>query len=131
MSYKEPNKHIDELAHQVIGAAIEVHKQIGPGYLESLYEEALCIELKLRRIPYLQQHPISMQYKGHTIGEGRIDILVDKKLIIELKAVEFLLPVHKAQIISYLKATRLQLGLLINFNESTLKSGLKRVILSS
>lgn len=131
MPYQEPDKHLDDIAHRTIGAAIEVHKQIGPSYLESLYEDALCIELKLRGISYSQQHAVSVKYKGHSIGEGRIDILVEDRLVVELKAVESLLPVHKAQVISYLKSTKLKLGLLINFNESILKNGLKRVIFSS
>jgi GxxExxY protein len=114
----------------VIGAAIEVHRTLGPGYLESVYEEALGIELSERKIAIQRQHPISVLYKGKAVGEGRLDILVDDQLIVELKAVETLLPVHKAQLISYLKASRLRLGLLVNFNVSVLRDGIQRVVYS-
>jgi GxxExxY protein len=118
------------LSGLVIGAAMEVHRNLGPGFLESVYEEALCIELSLRRLAFQRQVPIGVTYKGHTVGEGRVDLLVANQLVVELKAVEVLLPVHQAQVISYLKATGHRLGLLINFNVPILKSGIKRVILS-
>ncbi|MBM2840587.1 MAG: hypothetical protein HW412_1115 [Bacteroidetes bacterium] len=127
---KEPNVALDRLAHEVIGAAIEVHKELGSGFLESVYEEALCVELTLRRIPYLCQHPVAVLYKEHNVGEGRLDLFVDNALVVELKAIEILAPIHTAQVISYLKTTRCHLGLLINFNSSVLKDGIKRVILS-
>ena len=126
----EPSKELDELAQSVIGAAIEVHCHLGPGYLEGVYEEALAIELELRGIPFERQVPVSLDYKGHRVGEGRLDFLVGKELLVELKAVEALVPVHKAQVISYLKATGLHLGLLVNFNVSVLKGGIRRVVLS-
>jgi GxxExxY protein len=116
----------DPLSHAVIGAAIEVHRELGPGFLESLYEEALCIELTERGIAFQRQYTISVGYKGHPIGEGRLDLLVDKRLIVELKAVESLLPIHSAQLLSYLKATGLGVGLLINFNVPVLAKGIKR-----
>ncbi|HJX17116.1 MAG TPA: GxxExxY protein [Acidiferrobacterales bacterium] len=127
----EPSKELDNLTNSVIGAAIEVHKHLGPGYLESVYEEALGIELTERGIPYRRQHPVSVSYKEKTVGEGKLDVLVADKLIVELKAVEALLPVHKAQVISYLKATRFHLGLLINFNVSVLRDGIQRIIYSN
>lgn len=117
------------LTGEVIGAAIEVHRILGPGYLESVYEDALCVEFELRAIRFSRQHPINISYKRRAVGESRLDLLVDNCLIIELKAVETLLPVHKAQVISYLRATGLRLGLLINFNEATLLRGLRRIIL--
>ncbi len=127
---QEPSRRFDELAHTVIGAAIEVHRTLGPGFLESVYEEALCVELDLRGIPYVRQKTVSVDYKGHPVGEGRLDILVDNCLIVELKAVETLLPIHTAQVLSYLKATRIKLGLLINFNVAVLKNGgIKRIAL--
>jgi GxxExxY protein len=126
----EPNKRLDRLARTVIGAAIEVHRHLGPGYLESLYEEALSIELGLRRIPFERQKPIAVNYNGHGIGEGRVDLIVGDELLVELKAVEALAPIHKAQVISYLKATERHLGLLINFNVPVLRSGIQRVVLS-
>jgi GxxExxY protein len=126
----EPSKEVDELAHKVIGAAIEVHRTIGPGYGENIYEEALGVELDIQDIPFERQVKIAVEYKGHKVGEGRLDLLVAKILPVELKAVEALAPIHQAQLISYLKMTRLQLGLLINFNVPILKHGIKRVILS-
>lgn len=120
---------LEECAFKVIGAAIEVHRALGPGFLEAVYEEALCYELELRNISFLRQHPIAVQYKGRLIGEGRIDILVENCLIVELKAVDDLIGVHTSQVISYLKATGLHLGLLINFKVQVLRSGgIKRVV---
>jgi GxxExxY protein len=130
MNFEEPDSDLGHLAHEVIGAAIEVHKILGPGYLESVYEEALCVELTLRDIPFSRQYPIAVAYKGHLVGESRLDILVNQRLIVELKAVEAINEIHTAQLMSYLKATRCWLGLLINFNVTTLKRGIKRVILS-
>ncbi|MGD0088473.1 MAG: GxxExxY protein [Planctomycetota bacterium] len=127
---KEPDKETDALAYAVIGAAIEVHRLLGPGYLESMYEEALCLELSLRNIPFVRQVSLPVEYKGQQIGEGRCDLLVGDVLIVELKTVEALAPVHTAQVLSYLKATRKHLGLLVNFNVPVLKEGIKRVVLS-
>jgi GxxExxY protein len=126
----EPKKRTDELAHDVIGAAIEVHRHLGPGFLESVYEEALCVELADRRIPFERQKEISLLYKDREIGKHRVDLLVGGSLIVELKTVEALAEIHTAQVISYLKATGLSLGLLINFNVSILKNGIKRVVYS-
>ncbi len=126
----EPAERIDQLAHAVIGAAIEVHRHLGPGYLESVYQEALDIEFRLQRIPAESQKPITVMYKGRPVGEERLDFLVGNELVVELKAVDSLAPIHKAQIISYLKSTNLHLGLLINFNVTMLKNGLQRVVLS-
>lgn len=128
--FREPDRVDDELATEVIGAAIEVHRGLGPGYLESLYEEAMAVELRLRGLPFDRQRPIGVAYKGHSIGEGRLDFLVADRLIVELKAVDMLAPIPRAQVISYLRATRLPLGLLINFNVPLLRDGLKRIILS-
>lgn len=127
---REPDKHLDELAHTVIGAAIEVHRTIGPGYLESVYHQALCVELKLQGIIFEKEFPVSIIYKGELVGEGYIDIFVERRLIVELKAVEALLPVHTAQVMSYLKATGCLLALLINFNVPVLKTGIRRIVLS-
>lgn len=128
---REPGKEVDDLANAVIGAAIEVHRIPGPGYLESVYEEALAVELELRSIAFERQKPINVEYKGHGVGEGRLDLLVGGKLIVELKAVEALAPIHIAQVMSYLKTLSLPLGLLINFKVPLLKQGIKRVVLSS
>jgi GxxExxY protein len=128
---REPDKETDELAAAVIGAAIEVHRVWGPGYLESVYEEALAVELGLQRIPFERQKPSAVEYKGRPVGEGRVDLLVGGRLIVELKAVDALAPIHTAQVISYLKTLNLPLGLPINFNVPLLKQGIKRIILSS
>lgn len=126
----EPGAELDQLASDVIGAAIEVHRVLGPGFLESCYEEALCVELLLRGIPFERQTAVALDYKTHRIGEARLDVLVSGDLIVELKAVDGLAPVHTAQVISYLRMTRRKLGLLINFNVPLLKEGVKRVVLS-
>jgi len=124
----EPDKRTDEMAHAVIGAAIEVHRQLGPGFLESVYEEALCVELTDREIFSERQKEIGVLYKERPIGKHRIDLPVGQSLIVELKTVEALAEIHKAQVISYLKATRLSLGLLINFNVPILRNGIQRLI---
>jgi len=127
---REPDQSLDRLAHDVIGAAIDVHREIGPGFLESVYQNALCYELTLRNIKHIPQAPAAVTYKGYPVGEGRIDILVESRLIVEIKAVDAYEPIHHAQVISYLKATQLSLGLLINFNMPILKDGIRRVILT-
>lgn len=119
----------DPLSRTVIGAAIEVHHALGPGFLEAIYEEALAIEFMERQIPFSRQQIIGVAYKGHIVGEGRLDFLVNNQLIVELKAVETLLPIHSAQVISYLKATQYPIGLLINFNVEVLVKGIKRLFL--
>ena len=126
----EPDASVDRLAHQVIGAAIEVHRQLGPGFLESVYETALAIEFDLQGVPFERQKPIELFYKGHSIGDQRLDFVVDHSLIVELKAIEKFAPIHSAITISYLRATGLQLCLLINFNVPVLKNGIKRVVLT-
>ena len=127
---EEPDREVDDLANVVIGAAIEVHRILGPGYLESVYEEAVAVELALRGIAYERQEPISVEYKGHDVGKGRLDLLVDGRLIVELKAVDALASIHTAQVMSYLRTMCLPLGLLINFNVPLLKQGIKRVVYS-
>ncbi|MCB9894063.1 MAG: GxxExxY protein [Planctomycetes bacterium] len=126
----EPDSDLDALAKAVVDAAFAVHQSLGPGYLESVYEEALCVELELRNIAYESQVPFHVKYRGRRVGEGRLDLLVGGRLVVELKAVESLAPIHKAQLISYLKATGHRLGLLINFNVALIKNGIQRIILS-
>ncbi|MBX9905868.1 MAG: GxxExxY protein [Burkholderiales bacterium] len=127
---REPDKFLDDLARVVVDAAMEVHRELGPGYVESVYEEALAVELRLRNVEFERQKAVSVSYKGHSVGEGRVDFLVRGVLIVELKAVEKLLPVHKAQVISYLKARGSTLALLINFNERLLRDGIQRIVLT-
>ena len=127
---QEPSQRADELAHSVIGAAIEVHRILGPGYLESVYENALATEFDLRDIPFERQKPVVVKYKTKIAGDSRLDFLVAGELIVELKAVEALHPIHTAQVISYLKTTNLVLGLIINFNVPKLRDGIKRIVLT-
>jgi GxxExxY protein len=122
----EPPRHLDLLAHSVIGAAIEVHKTLGAGYLESVYERSLAIELQLRKIPFKQQAAFAVDYKGHTVGDSRLDLLVADELVVELKSVERFLAIHHAQTISYLKGGDYRLALLLNFNAATLQ--IRRVV---
>ncbi|WP_437730566.1 GxxExxY protein [Sorangium sp. So ce1335] len=116
------------LTRQVLGAAIEVHRVLGPGFLESVYEEALGVELSPRRIPFRRQVVVGVDYKGRVVGEGRVDMLVADRLLVELKAVEHLAAIHVAQLLSYLKAMRLRHGLLVTFNVPALRLGIKRVV---
>ena len=120
---------INKLTGDVIGAAVEVHKVLGPGLLESAYEECLCHELRVRNIAYERQKELPIEYKGIKLDCGyRLDIVVASKLILELKSCNGLEPVHKAQLLTYLKLTGIKIGLLINFNVPLLKQGIKRVI---
>jgi GxxExxY protein len=120
----------DPLTGAVIAAAIEVHRLLGPGLLESIYQRALCHELHVRGIRFQGQRPVSVNYKGVNLGDDlRLDIVVADQLIVELKAVEKLLSIHDAQLITYLKLTGLHTGLLINFNVRLLKEGIKRIVL--
>lgn len=129
--FVEPDAALDALARNVIAAAIEVHKRLGAGLDESLYRNALCVELRLRSIAFAAEVPITVTYKGETIGTKRLDLLVEGRLIVELKSVDQLAPLHTSQVLTYLKITRLKLALLINFNSILLKDGLKRIIHST
>ncbi len=126
----EPNQAVDQIARDVIGAAIEVHRVLGPGFLESTHEEALAVELGIRGLPYERQVAIALAYKGQPVGHQRLDLLVGASVVVELKAVEALLPIHTAQVLSYLRAAGPSLGLLINFNVPVLKQGIKRLVLT-
>jgi GxxExxY protein len=118
------------LSSRVIGAAIEVHRHKGPGLLESIYERCFLHELTLQGIQAVSQRPISIEYKGLVFEETlRVDLLVEDCLLVENKAVEAILPIHKAQLLSYMKLLNVPLGLLINFHEPILKTGLHRLIL--
>jgi len=117
---------LNQLTKRIIGCAIEVHRNLGPGLLESVYEAALCIELDLGGLSYERQKVVPVSYKGRPIGEHRLDILVEDTVILELKSVERLDPVFEAQILGYLRMTGKPLGLLINFNSRLLKDGIRR-----
>jgi len=121
---------INEITHTIIGAAMEVHRTLGPGLLESAYEECLCRELTLRQIPFERQKPLPVQYKGTKLDCGyRLDLLVAHVVVVEVKAVEGLLPIHEAQLLTYMKLDGWKVGLLINFNVPVLKEGIRRLVL--
>ncbi len=120
----------DDLSNKVIGCAISVHRHLGPGLLESAYEQCLAIELSTQDISFELQSELHVQYRGRKIDCGyRIDVLVEDALILELKSVDKLLPIHEAQLLTYMKLAGIRTGLLINFNVSLLKDGIKRMVL--
>ena len=119
----------NDISGKIIGAAIEVHKHLGPGLLESAYEECLCRELELRGINFERQVPLPLNYKGLKLDCGyRLDLLVEDKVIVELKTVEAIAPIHEAQMLTYLKLRDVRLGLIINFNARLLVEGIKRLV---
>lgn len=121
---------LNKMTEQIIGAAIEVHKALGPGLLESAYEECLCQELTLREMRFERQRPLPVQYKGVELDCGyRLDLLVAEAVVVEIKAVQAIEPIHEAQLLTYLKLGGWKLGLLINFNVPVLKDGIRRRIL--
>jgi GxxExxY protein len=120
----------EQVTEQVIGAAIEVHRELGPGLLESVYEECLCHELGLRGLEFRRQVPLPVRYKGADLDAGcRIDVLVEDAVVVEVKAVERLLGVHEAQLLTYLRLANKKVGLLLNFNVPRLKDGIVRRVL--
>jgi GxxExxY protein len=124
-----PREH-DLLTERIIGFAIEVHRQLGPGLHESAYEECLCYELKQSEVGFRRQVPLPVIYKSIRLDCGyRIDVVVEELVILELKTVERLMPIHEAQILTYLKLSGLHTGLLLNFNSAVLKDGLRRMVL--
>lgn len=121
---------MNELSGEIIDAAMRVHRVLGPGLLESVYERCYCRELLCRGIPFRTQLALPLHYDGMVIDSGlRIDMIVDERIIVELKAIEVMLPLHSAQLLTYLRLTGLRLGLLINFNVPLLRDGLKRIVL--
>jgi GxxExxY protein len=123
-------KDLDDLTQQVIGAAIEVHRVLGPGLLESAYEQCLARELSLRGVQFKTQVDLPVEYKGVRLEVGyRMDFVVERSLLLELKAVEKVLPIHEAQVLTYLRLSGLHVALLLNFGEKVLKDGLRRIVL--
>lgn len=121
---------INALSKEIIGAAMQVHRALGPGLLEGAYEACLAHELATRVLAFERQRPIPLTYGGEVIEVGfRADFIVEKAILLELKAIERLQPIHTAQVLTYLKLTGLQLGLLINFNVTSLQHGIRRVVL--
>ena len=124
------NMVFDELSRKVIGCAIEVHRHLGPGLLESAYEQCMAHELSMARIPFRTQVALPIQYKAIHIDCGyRVDMLVDDQLIIEIKSVDKIIGIHEAQLLTYMKLSQIRLGLLMNFNVQLLRSGIKRFVL--
>jgi GxxExxY protein len=119
-----------ETTDRILRCALEVHRVLGPGLLESVYESALCIEFKANNIAFSRQVGIPLFYKGELLSEHRPDLIVENKVVVEVKSVERLAPIHWAQVLTYLRVTSLQVGLLLNFNSPTLKSGTRRVVLN-
>jgi len=120
----------DDLSNRVIGCAIQVHRELGPGLLESTYEQCVAYELNQAKIPFKIQHPIPVSYKEIKLDCGyRVDLLIDDQLIVELKSVEQLSKIHEAQVLTYMKLANIRIGLLINFNVQILKKGIKRFVL--
>jgi len=119
----------DPITEKIIGCAIEVHRQLGPGLLEATYEAALCIELEEAGLKFQRQVSVPAIYKGRSIGEYRLDLLVEDTAVVEIKSVERFDPVFEAQILTYLRITRKRVGLLINFNARLLHAGIKRFVL--
>ncbi len=121
--------YINMITEKIIGCAIDVHKILGPGLLESAYEECLCYELKQQGLNFERQIPFKIEYKAIQIDHGyRVDLLVEDKIVVELKAVDKIAPIHDAQILTYLKMSNKRVGLLINFNVKMLKDGIKRFV---
>lgn len=123
VGFEEPQDQVNQDAYDVIGAAIAVHKELGPGHAESVYENALAIELELRGIPFERQRSYELFYKGRPVGTGKLDFLIRGNLVVEIKAVSDLAPIHTSQTIAYCKATVCKLGLLLNFNVVRIKDG--------
>jgi GxxExxY protein len=123
--------HVNQLTGDVIGAAIEVHRNLGPGLLESAYQQCLARELFLRQIPFERQRPLPLEYKGIRLECGyRIDLLIARLVVVEIKSIEAIAPVHEAQLITYLRLGGWKVGLLINFNVALLKHGICRRVLA-
>ena len=123
-------KYLDELTHLIIGCAIEVHRQLGPGLLEGTYEAALCIELQIAGLNFVRQPIFPVIYKGQVIGEYRLDLIVEDTVIVEIKSVERFDPIFEAQVLTYLRVTGKGIVLLMNFNSRLLRDGIKRYVLS-
>ena len=119
---------VEATAKNVIGAAIAVHRELGPGFIEKIYGEALCLELNARGIPFVRERPVNVRYRGVAIPGQRIDLIVADCLLVELKAVSRIDLAHEAKVVSYLRTTNLRLGLLLNFNCRTMKEGIKRIV---
>jgi len=119
---------LEDLVQRTIGALLDVHRELGSGMSESVYAAAVRLELQARGVPFESEKTAPVRYKGHLIGHHRIDLLVDRRLVVEIKSVDCIHPVHVAQVVSYLRVTGARIGLLVNFNVPVLKQGIRRVV---
>ena len=120
---------VEALIHRVIGCCIRVHREVGPGLLERIYRSAVCIELQFEGIPFEVEKPFPVWYRGHLLCDQRVDVVVARQILLEMKAIDRLAPVHHAQVMSYLRVSGLRIGLLMNFNVPVLPDGLRRIVL--
>jgi GxxExxY protein len=125
-----PISNINELTGRIIGLAVEVHRHLGPGLSELAYERALCMDLAAAGLAFTRQIAVPVSYRGEIIAEYRPDIVVEGLVVLEIKTVEHLLPVHRSQMLTYLRVTRCEVGLILNFNEEVMRSGIRRVVLA-
>jgi GxxExxY protein len=123
------SESLERIVHDTIGCALEVHRQLGPGLLEAIYADALAIELDLQKLRFHREFEIAIQYRGIPLRLHRVDLVVEGQVLVEIKAVERMHPLYHAQVLSYLRASGLRIGLLINFNSHLLKEGIKRIVL--
>jgi len=127
---REPvSVELNRITERIIGAAMAVHRELGPGFLESIYAQALQIELTAAELAFEQEKPVDVLYRGARIRGQRVDLMVESQVVVEVKAVAAIEPIHVAQVVSYLKTTGLRIALLINFHERLLKDGIRRVVL--
>ena len=128
MNHRDTETQRDALTETIIGAAIDVHRVLGPGLLESAYQECLCVELGLRNLRFVSQLELPVEYKGLRVDVGyRLDLVIENQIVLELKSVERLLPLHEAQLLTYMRLGRFQTGLILNFNVPVLKDGIRRM----
>ena len=128
MNHRDTETQRDALTETIIGAAIDVHRVLGPGLLESAYQECLCVELGLRNLRFVSQLELPVEYKGLRVDVGyRLDLVIENQIVLELKAVERLLPLHEAQLLTYMRLGCFQTGLIVNFNVPVLKDGIRRM----
>jgi GxxExxY protein len=123
----EPNPELNRITNAIIGAAIAVHRELGPGHLESVYGRALAMEFEHRGIIFQRELPITLSYRGQVVGTGRLDFLVERCVVVELKSIEAIGPVQRAQMLTYLRITKHKLGIILNFNVARLVDGIRRI----
>jgi GxxExxY protein len=123
----EPDPELNHITNAIMGAAIAVHRELGPGHLEAIYGKALAIEFEHRQISYQKELPITLKYRGQVVGTGRLDFLVERLVVVDLKSIEAIGPVQRAQMLTYLRITGRKLGIILNFNVAKLVDGIRRI----